>query len=103
MWLEVRDAPAVDLASAGARRVHQIISMIKWIRTSRLSIKKSLPERRCKAEYWPSEEPGRFKAHWRTVPPFKTFFFCTLLTGPRRSLSLKLSDTKVYEPLRLIL
>jgi len=28
---------------------------------------------------------------------FDLFFF-TLVTGPRRSLSLKLSDTKVYEP-----
>jgi len=27
------------------------------------------------------------------------FFFFTLVTGPRRSLSLKLSDTRVYEPL----
>jgi len=26
------------------------------------------------------------------------FFFFTLVTGPRRSLSLKLSDTSVYEP-----
>ena len=26
------------------------------------------------------------------------FFFFTLVTGPRRSLSLKLSDTRVYEP-----
>ena len=26
------------------------------------------------------------------------FFFFTRVTGPRRSLSLKLSDTKVYEP-----
>ena len=26
------------------------------------------------------------------------FFFFTLVTGPSRSLSLKLSDTKVYEP-----
>ena len=26
------------------------------------------------------------------------FFFFTLVAGPRRSLSLKLSDTKVYEP-----
>jgi len=26
------------------------------------------------------------------------FFFFTLVTGPRRPLSLKLSDTKVYEP-----
>ena len=30
-------------------------------------------------------------------PRFNTFFF-TLVTGPRRSLSLKLSDTRVYEP-----
>ena len=31
---------------------------------------------------------------------FFSFFFCffTLVTGPRRSLSLKLSDTKIYEP-----
>jgi len=28
------------------------------------------------------------------------FFFFTLVTGPRRSLILKLSDTKVYEPVR---
>ena len=26
------------------------------------------------------------------------FFFSTLVTGPARSLSLKLSDTRVYEP-----
>jgi len=26
------------------------------------------------------------------------FFFFTLVTGPRRSLSLELSDTRVYEP-----
>ena len=31
--------------SHGAKTVHQIISMIKWIRTSRLSIKKSLSVR----------------------------------------------------------
>ena len=29
---------------------------------------------------------------------FFFFFFFTLVTGPRRSLSLKLSDTRVYEP-----
>ena len=28
----------------------------------------------------------------------QVFFFFTLVTGPRRSLSLKLSDTRVYEP-----
>jgi len=26
------------------------------------------------------------------------FFFFTVVTGPRRSLSLELSDTRVYEP-----
>jgi len=31
------------------------------------------------------------------LPEPATFFF-TLVTGPRRSLSRKLSDTKVYEP-----
>ena len=29
---------------------------------------------------------------------FFFFFFLSLVTGPRRSLSLKLSDTRVYEP-----
>ena len=29
---------------------------------------------------------------------FFCFFFFTLVTGPRRSLNLKLSDTRVYEP-----
>jgi len=28
----------------------------------------------------------------------RIFFFFTLVIGPRRSLSLKLSDTQVYEP-----
>jgi len=28
----------------------------------------------------------------------QVFFFFTLVAGPRRSLSLKLSDTRVYEP-----
>ena len=28
----------------------------------------------------------------------KVFFFFTLITGPRRSLSFKLSDARVYEP-----
>ena len=30
--------------------------------------------------------------------PLRRLFFFTLVTGPRRSLSLKLSDTRVYEP-----
>ena len=33
--------------SHGARPVHLIITMIKWIRTSRLSIKNSLPDTTC--------------------------------------------------------
>jgi len=28
----------------------------------------------------------------------RILFFFTLVTGPRRSLSLKMSDTRVYEP-----
>jgi len=32
------------------------------------------------------------------VPLYLLLFFFTLVTGPRRSLSLKLSDTRVYEP-----
>ena len=35
-------------------------------------------------------------ATWSTSP--ESLFFCTLVTGPRRSLSLKLSDTRVYGP-----
>ena len=49
----VRHLPAVDVRlpgkgssnSHGARPVHLIITMIKWIRTSRLSIKNSLSQR----------------------------------------------------------
>ena len=33
---------------------------------------------------------------WQALGFF--FFFFTLLTGPRRALSLELSDTRVYEP-----
>ena len=39
---------------------------------------------------------ARQTRYLRRVHPF--FFFFTLVTGPRRSLSLKLSDTRVYEP-----
>jgi len=35
---------------------------------------------------------------WALVSTQCFFFFFTLVTGPRRSLSLKLSDTRVYEP-----
>jgi hypothetical protein len=34
----------------------------------------------------------------RPKSTFFFFFFFTLVTGPRRSLSLKLSDTRLYEP-----
>ena len=34
----------------------------------------------------------------REVPTILLFFFFTLVTGPRRSLNLKLSDARVYEP-----
>ena len=47
----------------------------------------------------------KVKANWGAfhrdpnwiVDPY-SFFFFTLVAGPRRSLSLKLSDTRVYEP-----
>ena len=39
----------------------------------------------------------RTQLHQEPRPP-QSFFFFTLVTGPRRSLSLKLSDTRVYEP-----
>jgi len=42
---------------------------------------------------WPSPPPSPRRNH---SPPF--FFFFTLVTGPRRSLSLKLSDTRFYAP-----
>ena len=35
---------------------------------------------------------------WSQVDPPRLFFFFTLVTGPTRSLSLKLSDARVYEP-----
>jgi len=38
------------------------------------------------------------KSFERRVTKEVIFFFFTLVTGPRRSLSLKLSDTRVYEP-----
>jgi len=40
---------------------------------------------------------GKSPAGWEGGKVF-FFFFCTLVTGPKRSLSLKLSDTRVYEP-----
>jgi len=41
--VDVRLPGKGDSNSHGARPVHLIITMVKWIRTSRLSIKKSLP------------------------------------------------------------
>jgi len=42
--------------------------------------------------------PGE-KGMWNAHSPVTTvFFFFTLVTGPRRSLGLQLSDTRVYEP-----
>ena len=35
---------------------------------------------------------------WRRVEGLTFFFFFTLVTGPGRPLSLKLSDTRVYAP-----
>ena len=55
--------------------------MIKRIRTSRLSIQNNF-ELVLRAEHEQELE----------------VFFFTLVTGPRRSLILKLSDTRVYEP-----
>jgi len=43
---------------------------------------------------WPSEEKGAERLWWH----HGGFFFFTLVAGPRRSLSLKLGDTRVYEP-----
>ena len=40
---------------------------------------------------------GSYSTVWR-VRRHRIFFLCTLVTGPRRSLSLELSDTRVYEP-----
>ena len=80
--------------SHGARPVHLIITMIKWIRTSRLSIKDSVSRW---GEHRPLFQRGRADSA-RDPPPRRNFFFFTPVTGPRRSLSLKLSDTKVYDP-----
>ena len=63
-------------------------------------------------KYEPSSEPqdgklfgvfdghgGKYASTMLRTPHTPNFFFIfTLVTGPRRSLSLKLSDTRVYEP-----
>jgi len=57
-------------------------------------------------KYEPASEPLHIFVKWlsRTLNAMAwgshsvVFFFFTLGTGPRRSLSLKLSDARVYEP-----
>ena len=44
--VDVRLPEKENSNSHGATSVHQIISMIKWIRTSKLSIKNSLSDKR---------------------------------------------------------
>jgi len=78
--------------SHGARPVHLIITMIERIRTSRSSALGARPPIGLRVSgfgFWVSGFGFEF-------PGF--FFFFTPVTGPRRSLSLKLSDTRVYEP-----
>jgi len=45
-----------------------------------------------------TRSPKKSRAKWTLSRSPTFFFFFTLVTGPRRSLSLKLSDTRVYEP-----
>ena len=52
-------------------------------------------------KYEPASVPQHISAWLHDELPVaasSTRFFLTLVTGPRRSLSLKLSDTRVYEP-----
>jgi len=53
-------------------------------------------------KYEPASRGSRTPAARTRCPlnpePLLSFFFFTLVTGPRRSLSLKLSGTRVYEP-----
>ena len=46
----------------------------------------------------PLELRGQSQLQGRFRPRGQPFFFFTLVTGPRRSLSLTLSDTRDYEP-----
>ena len=63
-------------SSHGARPVHQIILMIKWIRTSRLSIKLSLSSTLTVEEEARAEAPDHGRRH---CPPEKEFFIDNLL------------------------
>ena len=80
--VDVRLPGKGDSNSHGARPVHQIISMIKWIRTSRLSIKNSL-----------SLEERVLSVAAEATCSGEPFSSSSLLLS-----SLELSDTKVYEP-----
>ena len=71
-------------------RSTKIILMIKWTRTSRLPINIFLST--------PGADPNVQNGEQDTPLYFFFFFFFTLVTGPKRSLSLKSGDTKVYEP-----
>jgi len=70
--------------SHATRPVHLIITMTKWIRTCR-----------GQAAHHRGHSREGHRPHLQV--PLCLFFF-TLVTGPRRSLSLKVSDTRVYEP-----
>ena len=60
-----------DSNSHGARPVHQIISMIKWIRTSRLTMKKSLscepPVAQARTESGPLRAVHLSRHKWPTL------------------------------------
>jgi len=59
----------VDSNSHGARPVHQIISMIQWIRTSRLSVNNSLSGKHLRLglalRIDARVDLGRYKATWK--------------------------------------
>ena len=107
MTIQVTLNDARNSNSPGARLVHLIITMMKWIRTSSLSVKNSLSTavqvtlydaRRslvrgekgtCVASFWstPTLKPQT------PNPKPQTSFSSSLLLS-----SLELSDTQVYEP-----
>ena len=76
--------------SHGARPVHLIITMIKWIRTSRLSIKNSLSRAQVcmEAALAALRESLAAPDISRSVFSSSSLFFS----------SLELSDTTIYEP-----
>jgi len=47
---------------------------------------------------YPTDDVTKSRLELAMFSPRSCFVFFTLVTGPRRSLSLKLSDTRVYEP-----